>query len=154
MNPSTPTTPSVPPVPSVPATPDDIQKRLRQAVAEHHRSQKTARGPVTDAISGWLATHYFARAHAELSAPDQSWDLLRACARDFSRFRRDDCAASRLQANRERLANARLKTEAQMEKEFRRWLKRPDIREELFPKKEPGISPETMAKIEKELHLF
>lgn len=40
------------------------------------------------------------------------------------------------------------------EKEFREWLKRPEIRKEVFPELTRGISPETLAKIERELHLL
>jgi hypothetical protein len=154
MNPSNTPTPTTPAVPCVTSTPDATQKRLRHLAAEQRRSQKTARGPVTDAIVGWLANRYLDRTYAQLSAPDQPLDLLRNCVRDFSRIRRDDLAAGRLQVARERTADAHFRSEAQKEKEFRRWLKRPDIREELFPKAKGGITRETLSKIERELNLL
>ena len=40
------------------------------------------------------------------------------------------------------------------EKEFREWIRRPEIRKEIFPELTRGISPETLKKIEEELHLL
>jgi hypothetical protein len=40
------------------------------------------------------------------------------------------------------------------EKEFRDWVKRPEIRKEIFPELTRGLSPETLKKIEEELHLL
>ena len=40
------------------------------------------------------------------------------------------------------------------EKEFREWLKRPEIRKEIFQELTRGLSPETMRKIEEEWHLL
>jgi hypothetical protein len=40
------------------------------------------------------------------------------------------------------------------EKEFEQWLKRPDIQKKYFPEKAGGITPETWARVEKELHLM
>jgi len=40
------------------------------------------------------------------------------------------------------------------EKEFREWIKRPEIRKEIFPELTRGLSPETLKKIEEELHLL
>jgi hypothetical protein len=129
---------------------------LRHVAAEDKQIQKAAGGSVTDAVAGWLAAEYFAAAHAELAtatAP-RRWDLLRACVLDWNRLRRCDRAADYVAIARAELAIHQHKSEARDEKEFRRWLKRPDIQEELFPKAERGISPETMAKIEKELNLL
>ena len=40
------------------------------------------------------------------------------------------------------------------EKEFREWIKRPEIRKEIFPELTRGLSPETLKKIEEELRLL
>jgi hypothetical protein len=40
------------------------------------------------------------------------------------------------------------------EKEFRKWLQRPEIRKEIFPELTRGLSPETLQKIEEELRLL
>src|SRR5581483_10155165 len=40
------------------------------------------------------------------------------------------------------------------EKEFRDWVKRPEIRKEIFPELTRGLSPETLKKIEEELRLL
>ena len=39
-------------------------------------------------------------------------------------------------------------------KEFREWIKRPEIRKEIFPELTRGLRPETLKKIEEELHLL
>lgn len=44
--------------------------------------------------------------------------------------------------------------ESRNKKEFREWLKRPEIRKEIFPELTRGLSPETLKKIEEELHLL
>ena len=139
----------------LPTNPDRHQL-LRQVAAEDQKNQEAAGGSITDAVAGWLAAEYFTAAHAELTtAPaPRRWELLRACVGDWIRLRRCDCAANSVEIARAELAIHRHKSKARDEKEFRQWLKRPDIQEELFPKAERGISPETMAKIEKELHLF
>jgi hypothetical protein len=48
----------------------------------------------------------------------------------------------------------RADNEPRKEKEFREWLKRPEIRKELIPELNRGLSPETLKKIEEELHLL
>jgi hypothetical protein len=40
------------------------------------------------------------------------------------------------------------------EKEFREWLKRPEIRKEVFGELTRGLSPDSLEKIKKELHLL
>jgi hypothetical protein len=44
--------------------------------------------------------------------------------------------------------------EPRKEKEFRQWIKRPEIRKEIFPELTRGLTPETLKKIEEELHLL
>ncbi len=44
--------------------------------------------------------------------------------------------------------------EPRKEKEFREWIKRPDIRKEILPELARGLSPETLKRIEEELSLL
>jgi hypothetical protein len=46
----------------------------------------------------------------------------------------------------------RVEEEPEKEKEFREWLKKPEIRKEVFSELTRGLSPETLRKIEEELH--
>jgi hypothetical protein len=48
----------------------------------------------------------------------------------------------------------RAESQPRKEKEFREWLKRPEIRKEIFPELTRGLTPETLKKIEEELHLL
>jgi hypothetical protein len=48
----------------------------------------------------------------------------------------------------------RAESQPRKEKEFRDWVKRPEIRKEIFPELTRGLSPETLKKIEEELHLL
>ena len=139
-----------------PNNPDDTEKLLREIAADSEKSARAAGGCITDAVSGWLAAQYAATTHAELAAADapRRWEVLRACVQDWTRLRRSDRAVDRLQLARETLAWRRSTTQAEKEKEFREWVTRPDIRKELFPDEEPGLSPETIQKIERELNLL
>jgi hypothetical protein len=137
-------------------TNSDSHELLRQVAAEDQQIQEAAGGSVTDAVAGWLAAEYFAAAHAELAtAPaPRRWELFRAFVLDWARLRRCDRDADYVQIARSQLAIHRRKSEARDEKEFRKWLKRPDIQEELFPKAKKGLSRETLTKIERELNLL
>ncbi len=45
-------------------------------------------------------------------------------------------------------------SQVRKEKEFRDWIKRPDIRKEILPELARGLSPETLKRIEEELRLL
>ena len=73
---------------------------------------------------------------------------------DWAMLRRGDHSAARLQLDREQFDWQRANGQAQKEREFREWVKRPEIRADLFPEHKGGIRPETMEKIERELRLL
>ena len=131
-------------------------KLIRRLTTDARTSHKAADGSVTDGVAGWIASQYATTTHGELAAVEgsQRWHILRAMIRDWAILRRNDQAAVRLQLAREQLELNRSNNQAQKEKEFRQWLERPDIREELFPDKDKGLSPETIEKIERELNLL
>jgi hypothetical protein len=131
-------------------------KRLRAMVAEAKEMQAAAEGPVTDTVAGWLAAHYAAAAHEKLDGAEggQHWEILHAFVHDWALLRRGDQAAARLQLDREHFVWEQANSQCQKEKEFREWVKKPEIREELFPEQEAGLTPETLRKIEKELNLL
>src|SRR5947209_2607605 len=73
---------------------------------------------------------------------------------DITRLGRGDLHAEQLTIGRGWLALDQSNTADRREKDFWKWTERPDIREKLFPDREGGLSPETLAKIEKELKLM
>ena len=82
------------------------------------------------------------------------WEILRSFVQDWAKLRRGDHSAARLQLDREELDWQRANSQSQKEKDFREWIKRPEILKEFFPERKGGISPETLKKIEVELHLL
>lgn len=129
---------------------------LAEMVAEAQALKATAGGSVTDAVAAWLAPQYLLAAREKLSAVDGAGrlEVLRTFLHDWSLLRRGDHTAARLQLDREELDWQRASSAAQKEKDFREWIKRPEIRRELFPQRMGGITPETLRKIEAELHLL
>jgi hypothetical protein len=111
---------------------------------------------ITDAVADWLAPQYLLAAREKLSGTEgaRHWEILRAFVQDWAMLRRGEHSAARLQQDREELDWQRANSQTQKEKEFRKWLKRPEIRAEFFPELTRGISPETLKKIEEELHLL
>ncbi|MBE0543580.1 MAG: hypothetical protein IH623_19720 [Verrucomicrobia bacterium] len=134
----------------------DTQELLREMVAEAQALQHAAGGSVTDTVAGWLASQYLVAAREKLTATNATsrFEVLRTFLHDWTLLRRGDHAAARLQLDREELDWQRANRQAQKEREFREWIKRPEIRKQYFPKPRGGISPETLKKIEAELHLL
>ena len=116
--------------------PDHSQQLLRGLAALSLASQQAVNGSVTDVVGGWLAAQYAGTLHAQLNGAEgpRRWEILRACVQDWSKLRHGDHVSARLQLVREQLASKRVQNQAAKETEFREWLKRPDIRQELFPK--------------------
>lgn len=129
---------------------------LAEMVAEAQELKAVAGGSVTDAVAAWLAPQYLLAAREKLSAAEGAgrFEVLRTFMQDWSLLRRGDHSAARLQLDREELEWQRANSQSQKEKEFREWIQRPEIREEFLPKSKVGISPETLRKIEAELHLL
>jgi hypothetical protein len=113
-------------------------------------------GSFAEKLSHWLALYYAGVARQALTEPDPKirWARLRELCLDVSRLRRGDLQAERVALERDRFALTKSTTDAAKEKEFWAWTEREDIREKLYPGEEPGLSPETLAKIERELRLM
>ena len=129
---------------------------LREITADAADLKRAAGGSITDAVADWLAPQYLLAAREKLSGTEgaRHWEILRAFVQDWAMLRRGEHSAARLQLDREELDWQRANNQTQKEKEFREWLKRPEIRAEFFPERSRGISPETWKKIEEELHLL
>lgn len=129
---------------------------LLAMMAEAQELKQAAGGSVTDAVAGWLAPQYLLAAREKLSATDGAGrlEVLRTFLHDWTLLRRGDHSAARLQLDREELDWQRANSQSQKEKEFREWIRRPEILRELFPERTGGFSTETLEKIERELRLL
>jgi len=138
------------------ATTVEIRTMLTEMVAEAQDLRQAAGGSVTDAVADWLAPQYLLAVREKLSGTHgaQRWEILRAFAQDWALLRRGEHSAARLQLDREELDWQRANSQSQKEKEFREWIQRPEVRAEWFPDLKRGLSPETLAKIERELKLL
>ena len=133
----------------------EVQNEVRELSACAREFQTAAGGAVADGVAGWLAGQYLTVGREELAGAHgaRRLEILRAFVRDWSFLRHGDHRVSRMQLEREKLELRRTCTDEAKEKEFRRWMERPDIREE-FPKPRGGITPETMKMIEEAAQLL
>jgi hypothetical protein len=132
-------------------------KKLLVGMAKEAADLRQAMGgSITDAVAAWLASQYLSATHHKLAGTEgaRRWEILRAFVQDWAALRRGDHSAARLQLDREELDWQRANSQPQKEKEFREWLQRPEIRQELLPDLTRGLSPETLRKIEAELGLL
>jgi len=115
--------------------PIEPQELLRDMAALTRASQQAVNGSITDVMGGWLAAQYAGTIRAELAGAEgpRRWEILRACVQDWTKLRRGDQVTARLQLAREQLDWNRARHQIQKEDEFREWLKRPEIRQQLFP---------------------
>ena len=129
---------------------------LSEMVAEAQELKAAAGGSITDAVAAWLAPQYLLAAREKLVAVDGTGrlEVLRTFLHDWTLLRRGDHSAARLQLDREELEWQRANGKSQKEREFREWIQRPEILQELFPKRTGGLSKETLEKIERELNLL
>lgn len=129
---------------------------LTEMVAEAQDLKQAAGGSVTDAVAAWLAPQYLLAAREKLTATgaDGRFEVLRVFMQDWAMLRRGDHSAVRLQLDREQLDWERANSKSQKEHEFREWIQRPEIRREFLPELAEGLRPETLEKIERELHLL
>jgi hypothetical protein len=134
----------------------EVRAMLTEMMAEAQELKRAAGGSITDAVAAWLAPQYLLAAWEKLDRAEGAtrWDILRVFVQDWAMLRRGDHSAARLQLDREQFDWERANTQTQKEKEFNEWVKRPEVREKFFPKFKPGISKETLRKIERELRLF
>jgi hypothetical protein len=118
---------------------------------------QTASSPSTGRMALWLCLQYALASRTLVrSTVDQParWARLREICADIARLRRGDLFAERLEIDRAWLAFEESNTAQKKEQDFWAWTERTDIREKLFPNRDRGLSPETLAKIEKELNLM
>jgi hypothetical protein len=129
---------------------------LAEMVAETQELKQSAGGSVTDAVAGWLGQQYLLAARERLTAREGNgrFEVLRMFMQDWAMLRRGDHSAARLQLDREELDWQRTNSKTQKDQDFREWIQRPEIRREFLPEHSPGISTETLRKIEAELHLL
>jgi hypothetical protein len=141
---------------SPPSNLAETKALLQGMAAEAEELKQALGGSITDAVAGWLAQQYVLAGREQSGRAEGAgrWEVLRAFAQDWTLLRRGDHSAARLQLEREELELARENRQAQKEKEFREWLKRPEIRKELFPDPTRGITRETIERIERELKLL
>ena len=124
---------------------------------ENSFGHKALGGSLTEKLARWAAIQLAANAQAIVANeenPELKWRRLGEFCAQVARLRRDEIASQRLALSRERLELDKLNTDAEQEKTFWKWTERPDIHEKLFPNREKGLSPETLAKIEHELKLL
>lgn len=102
-------------------------------------------GTLTDVVADWLVPQYVLAAREQLSTLPQGaerWKVLRLTASDLVALRRGDHSAARL---------------ALESKKFEEELRQRRVAEERQRKGPPqrqGLSPETLQRIEQELHLL
>jgi len=112
----------------------ETKSLLLGLVAEAADLKRAVGGSITDAVADWLAPQYLLAARERLSGTEgaRHWEILRAFVQDWAMLRRGEHSAARLQLDREELDWQRANRQTQKEKEFREWLKRPEIRKEFF----------------------
>ena len=134
----------------------EAKAMLSEMVAEAQELKMAAGGSVTDAVASWLAPQYLLAAREKLDAMEGGGrlEVLRTVLHDWTLLRRGDHSAARLQLDREELEWQRTNSKSQKELEFREWIQRPEIRREFLPETMRGITPETLKRIEEELHLL
>lgn len=130
------------------------QKLLHRAADEFEKSRKAARGSITHTMTGWLAAQYACATERKIgSASPDHWDILNTCIINWTRLRRSDQAADRIEIARDQVEINRSNSAAQKEQEIRAIMKNPDLRQKYEP--EPGgLTPEVLEKIERELKLL
>lgn len=134
----------------------EMKQMLREMAADAEELKRAVGGSITDTVAGWLAPQYLlaARAKLEQRTGADRLEVLRTFLHDWALLRRGDHSAARLQLDREELEWQRANSAAGKEKEFREWIKRPEVRREFLPDHKRCITQETIEKIERELRLF
>jgi hypothetical protein len=123
----------------------------------HGLGDNSLKNEFTAKLSHWIAIHLAATAQTIIAAepnPQIKWARLRELCSAIYRLRRGDFDAERLSLDQQWLEFEKSSRDHQREKDFWDWVQRPDIRKKLYPDPEPGLSPETLEKIERELNLM
>ncbi|MGD0351748.1 MAG: hypothetical protein ABSB84_15745 [Verrucomicrobiota bacterium] len=111
-------------------------KVVRQMATDAGELQE-AGGALTDKMAVWLTARYVVAARklgGKEANGETDWKLLRELCNDLVALRRGDHYAKRLRLEGERLETMRQLTKEQKEKEFKEWLKRPDVQEKVRPR--------------------
>ena len=87
---------------------------------------------------------------SERDAEQRWWPKIEAGLSELGKYLNDNPEARTAYEHLRGLVRAQEKP--QQEKEFWEWLKQPEIRKEVFSELTRGLSPETLAQIEAELH--
>lgn len=148
--------------------------QLRELSAGVEALKEAGLDSLTDSLAHWLSAHYAAAARQaveETSGAGLPLKTLRALTADVVALRRGDHSATRLLLEREWIEIERGKCRERMEKQFEEWLVQRNrenggrlseeecarrIRE-ILHRPEPekrGLSPETLAEIERALKLM
>src|SRR5215471_7053881 len=104
---------------------------LHEIQDDHHPDHQSLTKLSTAKLARWLSIQYAATAYSLSSLaddPQAQWKRLRELCVDISRLRRADLLDERLRLDRKWLALETSNSEAAKEKQFHKWLKRPDIR--------------------------
>ena len=146
----------------------EIAGRLGEDAAEWARED---RAPLTDTVAHWLAARYaVATRRVAETGGREGWRLLREMCGDVVELRKGDHSAERLRIERERLELEKAKSEEQIRQKLPELVKkfgtscgslseeeRAQRMREIFglpPERKNGLSPETLAEIERAAKLI
>src|SRR6266542_3971499 len=146
----------------------EIAGRLGEDAAEWARED---RAPLTDTVAHWLAARYaVATRRVAETGGREGWRLLREKCGDVVELRKGDHSAERLRIDRQRLELEKAKSEEQIRQKLPELVKRfganrGSLSEEeraqrmreifgLPPERKNGLSPETLAEIERAAKLI
>ena len=129
---------------------------LAGIIEEKAALKKVAGESITDAAADWVGPRYLLAAREKLAAAsgEEQWDVLRGMMQDVAYLRRGEYWSARMQLAREKFVWMKANCKLEKEKEFRTWLERPDIKDEIFPKNSGGLSPEAIRMMEEALNLM
>lgn len=145
--------------------------------AEAGELEQAVGGSVTEMVARWLAPTYAAAARKRLDGLDEDhrFEALQEFIHDLALLRRGDQATARLQIDRERLTWEREQADAATEARFQEWLRDPAVFRrhleehlgeqerhrrirEIFglgnPPAQPGLSDETLARLEQAMKIL
>jgi len=112
-------------------------------------------GALTHSLAQWVALRYAAVAQSLSTMdddPDTELRRLRDFCRDIVSLRRGDLSAGRLSIEQARLTLEQADTDAEKEKEFWAWARRPEVQARLYPKRDPDqIRREVVRMVDREL---
>jgi phage-related protein len=150
----------------------EIAERLREDATEWNAE---GRAPLTDTLAFWLVARYaLATRRVAETGGREGWRLLREMCGDIVELRKGDHTAERLQIERERLELEKEKAEKWTDEKLEELLKLPQTKQRLYgkglnaeerarrvreifglpAKRKNGLTPETLAEIERAAKLL